>query len=261
MRTVITISLILSPFVVAFAQLDTVKYEATHEGTEIYTIFNPENSLGGYCVKQVLVNGKYLDLNLYETKVRIDELDLKTNSPITMLVIHENSCVPKIGIEHKDEPRLSEIYHVEVDSIGRLYWCTVKEFSPIGYQIEQYRWNKWVVLGDMEPQGSDTNEYVFELGECLHYGENQFRVSQTTGDLTQFSAIVQYQDAAVNEVVCKKYSVKETIELSGYSLYELYDSHGNLKKRGYKQTIDLSNLPKGTYYLNYDNKMEEIKKK
>ncbi len=45
------------------------------------------------------------------------------------------------------------------------------------------------------------------------------------------------------------------------TMYEIYDQYGNIVKKGYGSKIDVSNLPKGGYFLNYDNKMGEFIKK
>jgi hypothetical protein len=48
---------------------------------------------------------------------------------------------------------------------------------------------------------------------------------------------------------------------SSETMFEIYDQYGNIVKRGYGNKIDCSNLPKGGYFLNYDNKMGEFIKK
>ena len=45
------------------------------------------------------------------------------------------------------------------------------------------------------------------------------------------------------------------------TMYEIYDQYGNIVKKGFGSKLDVSNLPKGGYFLNYDNKMGEFVKK
>ena len=45
------------------------------------------------------------------------------------------------------------------------------------------------------------------------------------------------------------------------TMYEIYDQYGNVVKRGFGSSIDATNLTKGGYFLNYDNKMAEFIKK
>ena len=49
----------------------------------------------------------------------------------------------------------------------------------------------------------------------------------------------------------------QPITFSGMTLYEVYDQYGNIVKRGYANSVDVSALKKDLYYLNYDNKMGE----
>ena len=44
-------------------------------------------------------------------------------------------------------------------------------------------------------------------------------------------------------------------------MYEIYDQYGNVVKKGFGSSIDVSNLPKGGYFLNYDKNMAEFIKK
>ncbi|HET6227002.1 MAG TPA: hypothetical protein VFF27_12025, partial [Bacteroidia bacterium] len=53
----------------------------------------------------------------------------------------------------------------------------------------------------------------------------------------------------------------QAISFSEETLFEVYDAYGNITKRGFSNTIDISNLPKGNYYLCYDNEVTDFKKK
>jgi hypothetical protein len=44
-------------------------------------------------------------------------------------------------------------------------------------------------------------------------------------------------------------------------MYEVYNEYGNIVKKGVGHEVDISNLTKGTYYFNYDNKTDEFIKK
>jgi hypothetical protein len=50
---------------------------------------------------------------------------------------------------------------------------------------------------------------------------------------------------------------KDVITFSSATLFEIYDQYGNIVKRGYAASVDVSTLKKDLYYLNYDNKMGE----
>jgi hypothetical protein len=44
-------------------------------------------------------------------------------------------------------------------------------------------------------------------------------------------------------------------------MYEIYDYYGSLILKGYDAKIDISGLIKGSYFLNYDTKTGNFKKK
>jgi hypothetical protein len=51
---------------------------------------------------------------------------------------------------------------------------------------------------------------------------------------------------------------KKTLNFSEVTMYEVYDFYGNMVKKGMDNFIDLSNLEKGQYKLNYDSIQEQI---
>jgi hypothetical protein len=68
---------------------------------------------------------------------------------------------------------------------------------------------------------------------------------------------VTFTDASVGVVTWGPQKVKDVITFSAPTLYEVYDQYGNIVKRGYANTLDVTSLKKDLYYLNYDNKMGE----
>ncbi|HET8963617.1 MAG TPA: T9SS type A sorting domain-containing protein, partial [Chitinophagales bacterium] len=99
-----------------------------------------------------------------------------------------------------------------------------------------------------------------------HSGKNQFRVKQIdyTGQ-PKLSKTVDFK-SDVPEVSFSPTKVSKEINFTSSNkpietMFEIYDQFGNIVKRGYASNVDVSNLPKGAYYLNYDNKMGEFIKK
>jgi hypothetical protein len=68
---------------------------------------------------------------------------------------------------------------------------------------------------------------------------------------------VKYVDPSVAIVTWSPVKPKDVITFSANTLYEIYDQYGNIVKRGYGNSIDVSTLKKDMYYLNYDNKTGE----
>ena len=71
----------------------------------------------------------------------------------------------------------------------------------------------------------------------------------------RFSESISYTDPSVPVVTWTYDKSNKAVHMSSGSLYEIYDQFGNIVKRGYSTDIDVSDLKKGLYYLNFDNKM------
>lgn len=105
--------------------------------------------------------------------------------------------------------------------------------------------------------GSGVNEYSFKI--TPHSGTNLFRVKQVTHPRKpRYSRAVIYE-ASVAET---KWIMRMTADLimGSRSLYEVYDSHGNIVLKGDSTVIPVANLSKGTYYVNFDNQTDKFVK-
>ena len=66
---------------------------------------------------------------------------------------------------------------MNVDKEGTLKWSTKSETGKLSFAVEQFRWNKWVKVGEVDGNGStEDNKYEFKI--TPHSGENKFRVKQ-----------------------------------------------------------------------------------
>ena len=106
--------------------------------------------------------------------------------------------------------------------------------------------------------------YVFKVKEqkiSPHSGENKFRVKQV-----DYSGKPRYSQASryisvVSEITFSPKKAKDEVIFTGETLYEVFDNFANIVKKGYGGKIDVTNLKKGIYWLNYDNKTETFIKK
>ena len=132
--------------------------------------------------------------------------------------------------------------------------------GSLPYVVEQYRWNKWIPVGEVKGGGSmDNNSYSFQT--TAHSGENKFRVKQVGyGDKAKVSDNVTFV-STVGQPTYTMVKGENAIEFSDQTMYEVYDAYGNVIKRGYGNKLDIANLTKGNYYLCYDNIMTDFRKK
>lgn len=137
-----------------------------------------------------------------------------------------------------------KVEDITITKDGTLKWKTTNESGKLPYIIEQYRWNKWVKVGEVQGRGtSGENDYSFKV--IPHSGENQFRVKQVdyTGK-PKYSPQKKFRDPSVKEIDFNPKRVKDELTFTSETLYEIYDQYGNIVKKGFGDKVDCSNLEK-----------------
>jgi len=177
--------------------------------------------------------------------------------PIQVQIVHHLGCTPKT-IYNPPAPKKSvELLAMEVDSTYTLRWKTKGEAYTYTYIIEQFRWNKWVRIGEVSAQGNyQENAYSFQL--LPHSGENQVRVKYySIQQQPHLSKTVKFSSGTI-QPDCWPKQVKDTLHLGSETLYEVYDTGGNMVMKGSGSYVYCKKLPKGVYYINYDNTSKEF---
>ncbi|MBN4072525.1 hypothetical protein JYT74_00665 [Crocinitomix catalasitica] len=262
MIKIVLIGLTLFGATACFADLSL---EGTYQGKNLY-VQSPESEDGfGYCISRVTVNGEPITSDIQTSAFQIDlsEFDISIGDPVLILFEHEDGCRPKVINPEVILPKSTYVIQdISCSPEGILSWSTTKEMGKLPYIIEQYKWNKWVAVGEVEGTGQpDLSKYEFHL--AAHAGENKVRVCQTdnTGG-KKVSASVTFQ-ATVSEPELQTMGTNRIIEFIAdgkrmKTKYEVFDAYGNIVKKGYNSIIDYSNLKKGVYHVNYDNKYGKV---
>ncbi len=242
--------------------------EGNYQGKNLY-IQNPFAGSGvGFCVQEVRVNGNLTTDEIASSAFEIDfrNLQFKVGDKVEIKIIHKDDCKPKVLNPEVLKPKSTfEVINMAVGSDLTLKWSTKGETGKLTYTIEQFRWDKWVKVGEVEGIGTpNLNNYSFLV--VPHSGKNQYRVKQVdyTGQ-PKLSKTVDYNSASP-EITFSPAKVSKEIGFLAASaptetMFEIYDQFGNIVKRGFSSVVDASNLAKGAYYLNYDNKKAEFIKK
>jgi hypothetical protein len=140
-----------------------------------------------------------------------------------------------------------------MDKFGTLYWQSLNETRNDVYIIEQYRWNKWVKIGEQLGLGSP-GEHHYKFTAMTHDGENRFRININNS----WDSITSIFDKPI--ITYSMVKKKKEIQFSSETLYEILDASGILVKKGWAASISYANLPKGKYILNYDNSVAAFEK-
>jgi hypothetical protein len=237
------------------AQAEVMVISGVYQGKDLY-VKNPVTSGGiGFCIFEVQVNGNITsdEVNSPAFAVDLGIWGLKQGDAIEVVLRMKENCDVKIINPEVIYPNSTfEISSINLDQNGLLEWKTTKESTPIPYVIEQFRWNKWLKVGEVIGAGKNgENTYSFQA--ALHSGMNTFRVYQLDFKGQRFSQEVKVQ-SATSEVTIKDTRISNSIEFSKETDYEIYSEYGALVKAGRGATVDATKFYKGKYYVSYDNK-------
>jgi hypothetical protein len=238
----------------------SIVLEGRYQQRNIYVV-NPVAEAGvGFCVYEVTVNGEIStdEINSQAFEVDLSIYGFKLGDAVTVVLKYKEGCEPRILNPGALEPQPSfECASISCNSSGLLTWETTSEVGKLPYIIQQFKWNKWVSVGEVPGNGTSVrNTYQFQVS--LTTGLNKFRVVQKSyeGNLRK-SPVAEV--TSTMPAVTYSYNRKiRNIEFSTETAYELYNVFGQIIKRGYGKTADVSSIPKAEYYLSFDNKTEKV---
>jgi hypothetical protein len=104
--------------------------------------------------------------------------NIAIGEPVFIVIEHNDGCKPKILNPEVLLPRSTfKVTDISVGASGKLVWKTTDEQGKLPYIVEQYRWNKWVTIGEVQGKGTrESTSYEFQV--TPHSGENTVRVTQ-----------------------------------------------------------------------------------
>ncbi len=240
-----------------------ITLRGVYQGKNIY-VMNPFASSGvGFCVFEVLVNGQMTtdEINSSAFEVDLTVFQFRKGDKLVIVIKHKDGCLPKVINPEVLKPQSTYVASLMKVSRDGLYtWQTTGESGSLPFIVEQFRWNKWIKVGEIEGKGnSGTNKYQIKVSP--HTGNNRFRVKQI--DYTRkakYSKEVRFRsmDPPVTYSPAKP---ENEIVFSRETMFEIYDYYGNLVKKGVGANVDISGIAKGDYFLNYGTKTETFKKR
>jgi len=237
--------------------------EGIFQGKNLY-VMNPFASSGvGFCVFEVTINGKTStdEINSSAFEIDLSVYQFNLGDKVIVDIKHKDNCIPKVLNPEVLKPKSTyNVSTIKVSKEGNLTWSTTGEAGKLTFIGEQYRWNKWVRIGEIEGKGTPASN-SYSLKVTPHSGNNKFRVKQI--DYTKkprYSPEAKFK--SMNPpitVTSKKYETE--ITFSGKTMYEIYDYYGNLVLKGIGSKVAITELKKGNYFINFDNTMDQFRKK
>jgi len=256
----------LSFLLTAYVGFSALSIEGTYQGKNLY-VQNPMDDEGfGYCATKVTVNGDIMPggTSMGAFEIDFSMFNIAIGEPVFIVIEHNDGCKPKILNPEVLLPRSTfKVTEISVAASGKLVWKTNEEQGKLPYIIEQYRWNKWVTIGEVQGKGTpETNSYEFQV--TPHSGENTVRVTQVDHSGTKRTSKEVKFASTVPTVIKNPAKVKDIINFTSEdgkameTRYEIYDAYGNIVKKGVGSSVNCENLLRGVYYINFDNVNEKF---
>lgn len=261
MKKAIVFFLLLFAANVLCAQEKTI-LEGIYQGKNIFVQNPVKNSGTGFCVDSVSVNGIVQKEKIQSSAFEIDfpSFKLKPGDTIKVVLYHSGNCMPKVLNPYVGGYPRCTFKETWIDSAAVFHFVTCEENGTATYTVQQFRWNKWVKIGELTSAANvDPQEYTFDVKPFLFKGENKFRAVLPYSK--NISATASYT-ADVPELIVDATSWCNVIAFSGETMWELYDVSGNIVKKGFGTQLDYTGLAsRRPYYLNYANTTKKIKLK
>lgn len=234
----------------------------TFQGENLY-VKNPFAATGvGFCIYEVTVNGLTTtdEINSSAFEIDLGVYEFTIGEPLTVTIRYKDDCAPKVLNPEVLNPRAT--FRIDKLSVvnNKVNWTAQKESGQLPFIVEQFRWNKWVKVGEIQGKGTaGPNSYSAPVR--LHSGENKFRIKQVDyRNKPRYSEEVK-TISTKPEVTFSPTRVDDVINFSAPTMYEIYDEYGGIVFKGYGDEVKVSGLEKGKYYINYDTKMDRFTKK
>jgi hypothetical protein len=237
--------------------------EGSYQSKNVYVSNAVSEDGVGFCAYEVRVNGDVTsdEINSSAFEIDLTQFRFSVGDKITIQIIHRAGCEPRVLNPGVLQPLPQfEIAAMDLDQEGMLSWTSTNEGTELPYIVEQYRWNKWVKVGEVASNGTQGNHaYKFKLN--LTSGTNKVRlVQRNLNGQSKMSGSVTVNGTEA-PVEMSYVSKDKKIQFSRPTSYEVYDAYGQIRKRGYDSTVDMSALEDGDYYLNFDNTNQKIRKR
>ncbi|MEI8204616.1 MAG: hypothetical protein WCH34_16470 [Bacteroidota bacterium] len=249
----ITITIITASNIIG----QNIRLEGTYKGKNLF-VMNPSTENHSFCVDSILINKMHSKDELNSNTIEIDFalLNIKPQTPVEVLIYHKTNCTPQVMNPDAIKKQFSfTIENPKVNKNGTLSWKINGKADTDSFSVEQFKWKKWILV-EKVPYNETVSEYSTHIK--THSGYNMFRVSKSNGKVCSPNA--KYTSTA-KPISILDLKPTNSITFSDQTLYELYDNKGILIEKGESKEILIKGLPKGEYWVNYDNKTDKILKK
>ncbi len=255
------IKVFLTSVLFLFSQIflgQEIKLSGVYNGTNLY-VMNPEDG----CVKSVYINDSLSkdEINSNAFEINFDLMEIDSAAALNVVIVHKDDCKPLVINPDAINPLNNFAFRIfRVNRNGNATFSISGDPGPEPIKLQQFRWGKWINIADVsEADPKKPNYYNVEVK--FHAGNNLFRLVRTDesgADTYSKTVKIRSQNKELKLISSK---VSDILKFSEETFYEIFDERGGFIRDGYGSEEDVSDLSKGKYWVNYDNKTEIFNKK
>ena len=259
---ILLLSLMAMPFSFAQDADDSNREELVVDGkcsgSNLY-VLNPSAG-DGFSVQSVTLNGKEYPFTHNSNAFEISLADYSVNDYVIVQISYLKGTEPKVVnaeslVKESEFSLPSFIFNKKTKLLA---WNPKEMNADCRYRLEQFLYGKWIVVKDLgTPDDMISDTYL----PVLLTGMNLFRIKQIDKAGKELSSPVVQLKSPNRKVLLMTDKVKDFIEFTAVTHYELYDANGFFIKRGTAQKVSVGDLKKGNYWINFDGKEAMITKK
>ncbi len=242
------------------ANAGEIKLDGSYLGRNLYILNTINSNPEDLCVTAISVNGKNILTPVTSSSFEVDfeAVGLKVGDKVSLVITTKGNCKPRIiNQEVLSAYPACDFVYSKTDK-SSVNWATKGENGELPFLIQQYKWNRWVTLGEVMGKGlPDSTSYTYQVKHLN--GVNSYRVIQQD-DNGRIVSSPEMTARSSNLEVTMINNKGSSIAFSEETQYEIYDAAGTLLLSGTATEVDISSLTKGEFYLAYANKTELIKK-
>ena len=259
MKTQLILLLFLIPAVFAASGAE-INLSGNYFGKNLY-IKNYVSDASQFCTVSASVNGKKLgdQVNSSAYEINFADLGIAWGEQVSVKIEYKEGCKPQVINPEVLKPVPGGTFIFAKANKNSIDWITVGESGPFNFQVQQYKWDRWVTLGEVMGEGkSDTATYTYQVKHLN--GTNLYRIYQSDPVSGRYIVSDDLKVRSQNPVITFTKEKGDILKFSDSTQYEIYNADGELIEQGEGTELDISALPKGEYILAYGNTSERIKK-
>jgi len=231
-------------------------------GSNVYVVNPFTESDNTWSIESIFINDKACTGNIKSSAFEIDlvQMGFELGEALQFRIKYMDSIIPSIINQEAIQAISSfEIEKGFVDKEQFLNWQCTNEMGSLLFHIEQYRWDKWITIGQLKGIGTPAlNHYKIKVP--IHSGINKFRIHQIDHtDKIRYSEVIEYE-SSISPVFLVNKKVKSKLRFSTPTQFEIFDLFGNLIFDGFGKEVRFDDISSGKYYVNFDNTIGEFTK-